>query len=408
MGLIIRIAWRNLWRNPRRSIILVSAIVICISALLLTLSYINGVLRQMVQSTIDFHIGEMEIYKKGFKDDHNPEKYIKDPAELYERIQESQGVKAYAPRVEGRGLIASSYASSGVQIIGIDPAREGKITLVKRSVIKGDYLEKDEDHVILIGDKMARKLKVDLGGKVVITVQTINDELASDAYRVTGIFKTISGDFDKYMVYIPIRMATKLLEMESGVTGIALRMKNMEAARVLQVMVNREFGNQDVEALTWGELEPMILEIVNISKQWNFVFFGAIFIILSIGIINTQNIAVYERMHELGILKAMGTKPFFIFSMVMMETLFLGIVGLAAGFFITYPIILYFENEGLNLAVFSEGLQQFGLGSTIFFDLEFTDIIYCAVSILVTAFFGAVIPALKAGRLEPVKAIRRI
>lgn len=408
MGIIIKIAWRNLWRNPRRSLILISAIVICISALLLTLSYINGVLRQMVKSTIDFHIGEMQILRKGFRDDLDPAKYIKDPAGIYELIEASPGVNSYAPRVEGRGLISSSYNSSGVQLVGVIPDREGAVTLVKRSVVRGDYLERADDHVILVGERMARKLKVDLGDKVVITVQTISNELASDAYRIAGIFRTISRDFDSHTVYIPINMAANLLGLESGITGIAVRTETMEAAVKLKDRVNREFESKEIEALTWGELEPMIHEMVNISKQWNFIFFGAVFIILSIGIINTQNIAVYERMHELGILKALGTKPLFIFSMVMVETLSLGLVGLAAGFLITYPVILYFSIRGLNLAIFSEGLQKFGLGTTIFFYIEFADIVSCIVAIQLTAFLGAFIPALKAGRIEAVRAIRNI
>lgn len=407
MGLLIRIAWRNLWRNPRRSAILISAIVVCIAALLITLSYINGILRQMVTNSVEFHIGEMEIYRKGFNDDRDPVRHIREPEGILNFLGRTEGVRAYAPRVEGRGLISSSYSSSGVRIIGIEPEREANITLVERSVIEGDYLKPD-GHSILIGRKMAEKLKVGLGDKIVLTVQTVNNELAADAYRVVGIFKTISGDFDKYMVYIPIKMAGKLLEIEKGVTGIALRIDNMEISDSLKRVINEKFKEHEVEALTWRELEPLIAEMVRISKQWNLIFFVAIFIILSIGIINTQNIAVYERMHELGVIRAMGTSPFFIFSMVMTETFFLGLVGLAAGFLISYPFILYFSIKGLNLAMFSEGLEMFGLGATIYFDIEFMDVVFCVISILVTVFFGTIIPALKASRLEPVKAIRYV
>ena len=408
MGLLIRISWRNLWRNPRRSSILISAIVVCIFALLITLSYINGILRQMVRNSVDFHMGEMEIYKKGFYDDKDPKKNIPEYGEILSFLGEIDEVKGFAPRIEGRGLISSGYSSSGVRIIGINPDREGDITLVKGSVISGRYLETAGNHEVLIGQKMADKLKVDLDSKIVLTVQTVNNELASDAYRVVGIYKTISSDFDKYMVYLPIDKARKLLEMERGITGIAVRTDLGEGMSILEGKIEEKFSSYRLDVLSWAELEPLIAEMVRISKRWNMIFFAAIFIILSIGIINTQNIAVYERMHELGIVKAMGTKPFYIFSMIMLETFFLGLVGLAAGFLLSYPIIFYFSVKGLSLAMFSEGLQTFGLGATIYFDIEFIDILYSAFSIMITTFFGAIIPAIRASRLEPVKAIRYV
>ncbi|MBE9535650.1 MAG: ABC transporter permease [Proteobacteria bacterium] len=406
MGLIIRISWRNLWRNPRRSLILVSAIVLCIVALLFTLAYINGILRQMVTNSVEFHLGEMEIYKKGFNDDHDPVNHISSPEEILTFLDKEAGLKGYAPRIEGRGLISSSYASSGVKITGIKPSSEARITLVARSVVEGDYLEAGAVQSILIGRKMSEKLKVGLGDKVVLTVQTIKGELAADAYRVAGIFKTISSDFDKYMVYLPIDSARRLLEIDRGITGIVVRMEDTERSAELQSRINERFKSLDIEALSWEDLEPLIAEMVRISKKWNLIFFVAIFIILSIGIINTQNIAVYERMHELGVIKAMGTGPRFIFSMVMMETFFLGLVGIAAGFFLSFPVILYFSINGLNLAMFSEGMEMFGLGARIYFEIEPFDIIFCACSILATAFFGAFFPALRASRLEPVRAIR--
>lgn len=408
MGLLIRISWRNLWRNPRRSSILISAIVVCIFALLITLSYINGILRQLVRNSVDFHMGEMEIYKKGFYDDKDPKKNIPHFEEILTFLGKSEKVRNYAPRIEGRGLISSGYSSSGVRIIGIDAGREGNITLVKRSLISGRYLQTAGEHEILIGQKMAHKLKVDLGSKVVLTVQTVNNELASDAYRVVGIYKTISSDFDKYMVYLPIGKARKLLEMERGITGIAVRTDIGEGMITLEKEIEETFPQHRIDALTWAELEPLIAEMVRISKRWNMIFFAAIFIILSIGIINTQNIAVYERMHELGIVKAMGTRPFFIFSMIMMETFFLGLVGLAAGFLVSCPFIFYFSVKGLSLTMFSEGLEMFGIGATIYFDIAFIDILYSALSIMITSFFGAFIPAVRASRLEPVTAIRYV
>ena len=408
MNLLIRIAWRNLWRNPRRSAILISAIVICIFALLITLSYINGVLSQMVRNSVEFHLGEMEVYKKGFFNDRDPVNHINDPGEINAFLDSAGGVKSYAPRVEGRGLISSSYSSSGVRIIGIEPAMEASITLVERSVIEGDYLPPGGDHTILIGRKMADKLKVKLGGKIVLTVQTVNNELASDAFRVGGIYKTISSDFDKYMVYIPIENARRIMDIKSGVTAVVLRMENGADMAGIKAAINKRFAHIGAEALTWEELEPLIAEMVRISKKWNMIFFIAIFIILSIGIINTQNIAVYERMHEIGVVRAMGTKPLFIFSMIMLETLFLGAVGIVVGFLLSYPIILWFSVKGLSLAMFSEGLEMFGLGARIYFDIEFMDIVYAALSIFITAFFGAFIPAVRASRLEPVKAIRYV
>lgn len=388
--------------------ILISAVVVCIAGLVFTLSYINGILRQMVRSSIDFHTGELEVYAKGFFEDQNPVNYIEDPSGILEFLKNAKDVKAYAPRVEGRGLISSSYASSGVQIVGIMPEKEGEITLVKRSVIEGAYLSQESERKILIGRKMADKLRVGIGDKVVLTVQTVREELASDVYRVVGIFKTISSDFDKYMVYIPIETARKLLDIGGGATGVAVRTDNMESIPVVQSAINKNFGAQGMEAYTWGEIDPAVEEMVRISKQWNLIFFLAIFIILSIGIINTQNIAVYERMHELGVIKAMGTRPIFIFSMVMAETFLLGMVGLAVGFLLTYPIIIYFSIHGLNLAIFAEGLEMFGLGSRIYFEIAVEDVVYSAASVLITSFFGAVIPAIRASRLEPVRAMRYV
>ena len=408
MYLLTRLSWRNLWRNPKRSLLLISAIVVCIASLIVTLAWINGMLNQMVRNSIEFHIGELEVYKKGFIEDKDPANYIEETDSLLAHLESHRGIKNFAPRIEGRGLISSGYSSSGVQIVGIKPSLEADITLVKKSIISGIYLPENNDHRIIIGEKMAEKLKVSLGEKVVITVQTVNKELAADAFRISGIYKTISKDFDKYMVYIPIERARSLLEINRGVTGVAVRTEPGQDVNALRNEINKIFGDSKIEAQTWGELEPLIKEMSEISKQWMMVFFLAVFVILSIGIINTQNIAVYERMHELGVLKAIGTRPVFIFSMIMLETCFLGLTGLIAGFLISYPLVLYLSVHGLNLALFADGLQVWGLGTRIYLDLKFMDIVYSSIAVLITSFFGAFIPAMRAGRLEPVEAIKYI
>ena len=407
MALLLRIAWRNLWRNPKRSLVLISAVVVCIASLILTLAYINGMLQQMVQSSIEFHIGEIEIYAKGFNEDRDPARHIRRPDAIYHFLEETESVRSYAPRVEGRGLISSSRSSAGVQIVGIEPEKEASITLVKRSVTAGSYPSTGRNREILIGERTARRLKVGVGDKVVLTVQTVRNELAADAFTVCGVFRTISKDFDRYMVYIPIDAARKLLEIEKGITGIAVRTVDLKAAEKIKSLLAKSFGD-GVEVFTWGELEPLVMDMVEISRKWTFIFFVAIFIILSIGIINTQNIAVYERMHEIGVIRALGTGPLFIFSMIMAETFFLGLVGLVVGFIVTYPAVLYFSVRGLDLALFAEGLQMLGLGATIYFDIGMIDILYCALSVLVTSFLGAFAPALRASRLEPVRAMRYV
>ncbi len=400
------IAWRNLNRNRRRSTVVLASIIIGVVALMLYDGLSYGMMVQMLDNAIGSSISHIQVHGRGFNDNRLIQNSIPDRSRAERAVQAQDGVRSSSSRVLTFGLLSSALGSSGGVILGVDSSRECAVSTIGGSIVEGRYLSGDGREVV-IGKKMAEKLHVGLGDKVVGMASALDGQVGSELFRVVGIFETVSSDFDKTHIFIPLPAAQRMLALEERIVEIAIVVDDVEQVDHVAAQLRSKLG-EGYEVLTYKELLPVLVATLEMYDQMLYIIYLIIGLAMIFGIINTMLMSVFERMQEFGVLMAIGMRNGKVFNMVMTEALCLAAVGTGVGLALGTGITLAVGYTGIDLSVFSEGLASFGTGATIYPVLRFSGIAAVVVTIPVTTMLGALYPAWKATRLQPVKAIRYV
>jgi ABC-type lipoprotein release transport system permease subunit len=272
-------------------------------------------------------------------------------------------------------------------------------------MVEGDYFDTEKRNQILISARTAKKLQVGLNGKVVITLQDINGDIVGAAFRVTGIFRTTHSMFDESNVFVRKKDIERILSMEGTVNEVAVRLDDIENVPALAERLRARFDEEVADIQTWREIQPELAYINDASWQMNYLVLIIILLALAFGILNTMLMAIFERVKEIGVLMAVGMSKGRIFMMIILETVFLSLTGAAVGMAVSAIIVYWTNRSGINLSMFAQGLESFGISSIIYPALEPRFYGTLAIMVIVAAVLSALYPAFKALRLKPVEAI---
>lgn len=400
-----KIAWRNIWRNKRRSIIVMISVAVGIVATVLTDTLSMGMIVQMLDNQIGAHISHIQIHREGFHDNPIIQSVVPNPSAVEAAIAREPDVIAFSKRVITHGLLSSANSSSGISLVGIEPDREDKVTKIKNSLIAGRYLAARNE--IVLGKMLAEKLGVGLGDKVVALASARDGRVGSDVFRIVGMYETFSSEFDKVFIYIALDNAQEMLSLGNDVSELALLVRGREGVSGVKDDLARRLGDK-YEVLTYAELLPLLVMQIDIYRESMIVFYAIIGIALIFGIVNTMLMSVFERIHEFGVLMAVGMNNKRLFWMIILEALTLGLLGTVVGFIVGYFIYLPLSHSGIDLSLFSEGLKSFGSGAIIYPILTIDVVASALLIVPFIAVLGAIYPAIKAVRLQPVNAIRYV
>jgi putative ABC transport system permease protein len=404
--MLLTIAWRNIWRNHRRSLIVLVSIVVGVAAAMVSDGLSIGMMQQMLDNQIGSHISHIQIHAKGFNDNRVIQSSITDVQSVEEALASTSGVKHWSRRVLTFGLLSSAQNSSGGLIVGVEPGREPAVTSISESLVEGRYLS-GKPHEVVIGKRMAEKLGVGLGDKVVGMASALNGDVGSDLFRVVGIYHTVSSEFDKMHMFTSLTGAQKMLELDGRVIEYAIIVDDLRRVEEVKRVLRAKLGG-GYEVLSYRDLLPMLVYMLDMYGQMMLVLYVIIGLAMIFGIINTMLMSVFERIQEFGVLMAVGMKNSHVFRMVMTEALLLSVMGTAAGLLAGAATVLALGAVGIDFSMFAEGLNAFGVGAVIHPRLTSSSILSVIVIIPVTALLGALYPALKATRLQPVTAIRHV
>jgi ABC-type lipoprotein release transport system permease subunit len=403
---LARIAWRNVWRNVRRTAIVVTAIAVGIGGAVLTMAINYGMVVQMVETAIATDLGHLRIHAEDWSDDPGIERRLPDGgARAAQVLSGREGVAAWAPRLRGQALVFSPRASAGVALVGVDPEREPEVTVVADSLVRGDYVG-TEPRRVLMGGSLARRLHVDVGDKVVVSVQDVEGNLTGEAFRMGGIFRTASRDFDDGTLFLALEETQALFGVGDGVTGVVVRATDRSRVPALRDAVAAALG-EGVEVRSWDQTQPLLRYMVDLFDQVGWVVYAAVFVAMAFGIANVMLMAVHERIREIGILTAIGMKPARLVWMVSLESLLVTALGLAAGLVLALASVAALQ-DGIDLSRWAEGLEAYGIGTRIVPTLRRSDLTVPAITAAVTAVLASLWPAVRAARFRPAEAVRRI
>lgn len=400
------VAWRNVWRNKRRSIVILVSIMVGVIATVLMDTLSRGMIFQILDNQIRSHVSHLQIHREGFRDNPVIQATIPDADRVEDALKNVRGIASSTPRVLTYGLISSATNSSGIFLLGVDHDREKNVTTINKSLLAGEYLSGKPNEAV-IGEALAEKLGVGLGDRIVAMASAVDGHVGSDVFRIVGLFETFSSEFDKSTIYIPLASAQSMLTIGDRVSEFALIMSDLERLPAIQKSLKEQLGD-GYEVFTYGEILPLLLAQIDMYDQSMFIFYGIIGIALIFGIINTMLMSVFERIHEFGVLKAIGMPDSRLLMMVLLEALHLGIIGTALGFAIGYALYLPLSHTGLDLRMFSDGLRSFGVGAIIYPVLTWGSVVNALFIIPFISVIGALYPAMRAARLTPVSAIRHV
>ncbi len=404
--MLIRLAWRNIWRNKRRSLIVLSSIIVGVAASLVLDAFQSGMISQMLTNQISLNVSHVQVHKNGFNDEKSVKKFIEHPDSVAGVLKNNPSISHFSKRVIAFGLISSTDNSSGIYIYGVEPEKEQYVSMIKRSITQGTYLTGNEREIIM-GEQLAEKLSVTLGDKVVAMSNSPDGSIGSEVFRIVGLFKTPSSEFDKSYIFVPLQSAQKMLSLGEGVHEFAMMLNNNLLAKEVAANLSESLGDE-YEALSYNDILPILVLQLDLYKEMIYIVNMIIGLALIFGIINSSLMSVYERIQELGVLMSIGMKNIKIILMIVFEAGILGILGTISGLIFGYIIFILFLQDGVNLSLFAESLQSFGVGAIIHPILSVENLISLLIVIPFISVLGALYPAYKAIKLEPVYAIRYV
>jgi putative ABC transport system permease protein len=397
-------SWRNIWRNKKRSGILLVAITFGLWAGLLTTGIFNGMAAQMVRAAIDTRTAHIQIHTAGFVAHREITAVLPDGEALLRQVRSIQGVARVAARSVVPGMGSSASSGTDVLLYGIDPQAETGISDIHEKIVDGDYFGGTARHPCVIGQRLAEKLGLRVGSKLIINGQASDGTLTGSAFRIVGVFKTVSSEFDRVTVFARAEDVDRDFLLNGAIHEIAVRAGSLQEVGQLRDRLAAALPRVEVD--TWDELEPEVGVMTAMSQQMSFILMIIIMIALVFAITNTMLMGVLERIRELGVLISLGMRRRTVFSMIMIETIMLSTLGGMLGIITGSASIAVLGRSGIDLSIVATGLEAAGMDSMLFPELPLAGYFVVGLLVLVTAVLGAIYPGLKAVRLDPVEAIR--
>lgn len=401
--MLIALAWKNIWRNKKRSTIIILAAAFGLWGGIYSSAIWMGMAESMVEMSIDRDLGHIQIHNKGFLDNININNYIENPDDIVNSLKENPLIEIISKRVLFEGMAASPTSSMGIQIVGVDTTTESQISSINENIIAGSYFGTNKRNEILVGKKLAERLKLKLKSKLVISFQSVNGDIHYEACRIVGIFKTAATLFDQGHIFIKQSDLQRILGKN---ISHEIVIRTVTAKDMFSVYDEVVLDYPDLDIKSWRQLAPELAYTSSVMEIFTYFFVGIILFALLFGIINTMLMSVLDRTKELGMLLSIGMAKLKVFSLILLETVFLSITGGIVGLLISFSTIAYSYNTGLDFSYLSESLGSFGASTMIYPFLPLHMYIILFIMIMFTAIIAAIMPAVKAIKLRPAEAIR--
>ena len=404
--MLLKIAWRNVWRNKSRSLIVIASIAVGVWALIAGTGFMNGFMVSYISDTINHNTSNIQIHHPNYDEDKDIKFFIPNAAEKEDLLRNIPGVKAASKRVLVNGMIASAKKASGVEIRGIEVDNEKNVTLLDSLIVEGAYFEGIKRNPVVIGQKLAEELGVRIRSKIVLTFSDKDGEMVSSAYRVVGIIKTSAINLNEMTAFVRDSDLQPLLGIGDNYHEIAA-LTEVQAEEQPIITTYEQTYEEDL-IQDWREIAPELAYVSDMFANMLYILMGIILTALVFGIINTMLMAVLERIKELGMLMAVGMNKSKVFFMIVIETIFLGMVGTPIGMLVGYLNVSFYHEHGVDLSEYSEGLESFGYSADLFPYLDPSTYIIVAIGVFITTIVGAAYPAYKAISLKPVEALQKV
>jgi ABC-type lipoprotein release transport system permease subunit len=400
---LLILSWRNLWRNHRRTYIMLGAISVGVWAMIFMTALMRGMVDDMLNQGILNLPGHIQIQHPAFLDDPSVVNSIPEPDGALLVALNRSGAKRWTTRIRVPAVIASERESRGVNLLGVEPGAEADISNIPAQVSEGRFLESNEDRGIVIGARLAQRLETRLGKRVVVMSQDPDNNISERGFRIVGIYRAEIPGLEEFNVYAARDTLQQLLHIEGRVSQIILV---DEDYRDIESLFRRieQATPAGLEIKPWYEIDSYLAAMLNMMDGFILVWVIIIFLALSFGLVNTLVMAVFERIREIGLIQALGMRPALIVYQILLESLLLLSIGLVLGNLLAVITVKPLES-GLDISIVAEGMAMMGAGSTLYPKLTLYDVVLANTVVVILGILTSILPAWRAAQLDPVRAL---
>ena len=410
MNLVLRLAWRNLWRHPRRTWLTTAAMVFSNVLLVFMIALQFGAYGLMIDNTLQTFSGHLQVQAPGYLEDQKMRQSVPDIRPLAERLRVALPEAGVAARAAGFALLSSEDRSYGVAVFGVEPEFEGRVSTVPGLTTVGRYLAEPGAAEIVIGDALARNLRVGVGDELTLLGSGRDGSFAAAIVTVVGVFRSGIAAFDRNIAELPLAFFQDVFSMSGAGHQVVVHAAQIDAVPDLEKRVSAllQPDGADLVVHDWDALEPGLRQAIWADMSSAFFMYGVLVILVAFSVLNTQLMSVLERTHEFGIVMALGLRPGRLGRLVMLETTLMGLLGLALGAVLGAAVVQYFSVYGFAYPGMEDMAAKFNLPARFYPQVSPLTVFSGPVIVLAFTILASLYPALRLHRLRPVEAMRAL
>ncbi len=411
-AILLAMAWRNLRRSKRRTILTLLTILVGCAMIILINAFNKGGHDEMIDDAVSMNTGHIQIHEAGYWGNMSVDYAFQPSATLIRAIETDPGVVHHAKRVHAGGLIAVGNHTRGVLIQGVDPENETKVTELHQKILPGGryFTPQDYDRVI-IGSALAKNTGVGIGDAIALVSQGFDGSIAAERLTVVGIFKSGNPFLDRELVLTPLSLAEQMFSMMGFYHAITIKIEDISqsGAVVARLTSVEGDGKTETEVMGWDRLMPELVQFIVMDDISGYIFDFILFMVVAFGVLNTIQMSVFERTREFGVMMAIGTRPGQIRSLVLIETIMIALMGIVLGTVVGVATSYYFECNPIDFSAYADEIAVWGMTTTLVpADATVANILTTGIITFACAVIFSIFPARRASKLKPVDAIRQL
>lgn len=402
---VLVLAWRNLWRNHRRTLIMLAAITVGVWAMIFMTALMRGMVDDMLHNGIRGLPGEVQVHNPGYRDDPSINNSMRMPgADLLRALQGPQ-IRAWTARIKVPAVISSERDSRGINLLGVDPAGELQLGFELEDMHEGRFIAASDDEGVVIGARLAERLETRLGKRVVIMSQDPDNNIVDRGFRVVGIYRAKLESLEEVNVYAGLSTIQTLLRLPDQVSEVVASGDDYRHVDAWMEQVRQAAGDR-LEVVPWYQADAYLGSMLAMMDGFVLVWIVVIFLALSFGLVNTLVMAVYERVREIGLMLALGMRPGLILYQILLESFLLLLTGLVIGNLLAFATT-YAMRDGIDISAVAKGMEMMGSSSILYPSLLLKDVLLANSVVIVLGLLTSLLPAWQAARYDPIEALSK-
>ena len=403
----IRIAWRNIWRNKKRTLITITSVSFAVVMAVFTRSFQEGSYAKMIENAVGQFSGYVQVHQKDYWNDKTLDNGIVLNDSLIKSILSVSGVEGVNFRLESFSLASYQKNTKGAMIMGIDPDDEDKMIGLRSKMIKGNYFNKN-DKSVLIGSKLAQYLGLTVGDTIVLMGQGHWGQSAIGAYPVKGILKIPSPVIDKQIIFMPLPLAQEYFSFNNGITSIVVRFKDATETEKIVTELNKKLKNTDYSAIGWREMMPEMVQIIQSDRAGGIFMIAVLYMIIAFGVFGTVLMMTEERKKEFAVMVSIGTQRTKLMLISIYETLLINSLAIVLGVIITIPIIMYYSHHPIRMSGESaRSIEKLGIEPVMPTLMDASIFLHQTEVILIIVAVASLYPLIAIAKFNVIKSLRR-